>query len=47
MQSIDSRETYAYGTSKDLLSDKDELIYDNTIKQYKNWLTLMMLQKET
>ena len=36
MQSIDSRETYAYGTSKDLLSDKEELIYDNTIKQYKN-----------
>ena len=47
MQSIDSRETYAYGTSKDLLSDKEELIYDNTIKQYKNWLNLMMLQKET
>ena len=36
MQSIDSRETHAYGTSKDLLSDKEELIYDNTIKQYKN-----------
>ena len=36
MQSIDSRETYAYGTSKDLLSDEEELIYDNTIKQYKN-----------
>ena len=47
MQSIDSRETYANGTSKDLVSDKEELKYENTIKQYKNWLTLMMLQKET
>ena len=25
MQSIDSIETYAYGTSKDLVSDKEEL----------------------
>ena len=33
MQSIDSIETYAYGTSKDFLDDKEEMIRNNTIKQ--------------
>ena len=29
MQSIDSIETYAYGTSKDLLSEKEEINCSN------------------
>ena len=32
---IDSIETYAYGTSKDLVSEKDEIKFNNIIKQYK------------
>ena len=43
MQSIDLIETYAYGTSKDLVSDKEEIKCDNIIKRYKKLLTLMML----
>ena len=35
MQSIDSIETYAYGTSKDLVSEKEEIKCSNVIKQYK------------
>ena len=35
MQSFDSRETYAYGTSKDLVSDKEEIKCNNIIKRYK------------
>ena len=37
MQSIDSIETDAYGTSKDLISEKEEIKCNNMIKQYKNW----------
>ena len=36
MQSIDSIETYAYGTNKDLVCKKEEIKYNNKIKQYKN-----------
>ena len=36
IQSIDSIETYAYGRSKDLLSEKKEIKCNNIIKQYKN-----------
>ena len=43
MQSIDSIDTYAYGTSKDLVSEKEEIKCNNVIKWYKQWLTLMML----
>ena len=32
MQSIDSIETYAYGTSNDLVSDKEEIKCNNIIK---------------
>ena len=39
MQSIDSIETYAYGTSKDLVSEKEEIKCNNIIKQYKNDVT--------
>ena len=36
MQSIDSTGTYAYGTSKDLVREKEDITYNNLIKQYKN-----------
>ena len=36
MQSIDLIETYAYGTSKDLVSEKEEIKCNNIVKQYKN-----------
>ena len=36
MQSIDSLETYAYGTSKDLESENGAIKCNNVIKQYNN-----------
>ena len=36
MQSIDSIETYAYGTRKDLESEKEQTECSNIIKRYKN-----------
>ena len=33
MQSIDSIETYGYGTRKDLVSEKEEIKLNNTIKR--------------
>ena len=35
MESIDSIETYAYGTSKDLASEKEEIKCNNVIERYK------------
>ena len=35
MQSIDMIKTYAYGMSKDIVSEKEETKYKNIIKQYK------------
>ena len=35
MQSVDSIETYAYGTSKELVSEKEEIKYNNITNQYK------------
>ena len=35
MQSIDSIETYAYGTSQDLVSDKEKIKCSNIRKRYK------------
>ena len=35
MESIDSAETYAYGTSKDLVSEKEVIKCNNIIKQDK------------
>ena len=43
LQSIDSIETYAYGTSKNLVSEKEEIKCNDIIKQNKKWLTLLML----
>ena len=36
-------EAYAYGTSRDLVNDKEEIKCKNIIKRYKKLLTLMML----
>ena len=36
MQSIDSIETYAYETGRDLVSKKEENKCDKKIKRYKN-----------
>ena len=36
MQSFDSIETYADGTSKDLVRKKEQIKCNNIIKQYKN-----------
>ena len=36
MESIDSIETYAYGTKKDLVSEKEEIKCSNIIKRCKN-----------
>ena len=47
MQSIDLIETYAYGTSKVLVSEKEESKPNNIIKRYKKRLAVMMLQKKT
>ena len=35
MQSIDSAETYAYGPSENLVSEKEEIKFNNVIKRYK------------
>ena len=35
MQSIDIIETFAYGTSKDLIWKKENVKRDNTIEQYE------------
>ena len=43
MQSFNSIETYAYGASKGLVSEKEDDKYKNIIKRYKKWLNLMML----
>ena len=45
MQSIDLIETYTYRTSKDLVSEREEIKYNNIIKRNKKLLTLVMLQK--
>ena len=42
MQWIESIETYTYGTSKDLVNDKDKIKRNNIIKRYKKWLALML-----
>ena len=46
IQLIDSIETYAYGTGKYLVSEKEEINGNNIRKQCKDRLTLMILQKK-
>ena len=36
MQSIDSIERYAYETSHNLVSEKEDIKYNNIIKRYNN-----------
>ena len=36
MRSFDSRQTYAYGTSKDLICKIEKMKHNNIMKQYKN-----------
>ena len=36
MQSIDLIETYAYGMSKGLASEKEDIKCNNIVKRYKN-----------
>ena len=43
MQSAESIETYVYGTSKDVVIEKEEIKCNNVTKRYKKWLPLMML----
>ena len=37
MQPIDSIETYAYRTNKDLINEKEEIKCNTVTKQYKNY----------
>ena len=46
MQPIYWIETYPYGMSKEIVSEKEEIECNNIIKRYKTWLALMMLQKK-
>ena len=34
--SVDSIETYAYWANEKIINKKEEIKFDNTIKQYKN-----------
>ena len=43
VQSAESIETYVYGTSKDVVIEKEEIKCNNVTKWYKKWLPLMML----
>ena len=36
MRSVDSIETYTYGTNKDLVSEEEDIKSSNIIKRYKN-----------
>ena len=46
MQSIDSIETYAYGTRKDIVSEKEETKCNNRINQYKKIIKFDDVAKE-
>ena len=46
MQSIDLIETYAYVTSKDLVSKKEEIKCNNIIKRYKKRISFYDVTKE-
>ena len=46
MQSIDLIETYAYGTRKDIVSEKEEAKCNNRIKQNKKMIKFDDVTKE-
>ena len=45
-QSIDSVETYAFGTSKNLVSEKEEIKCNNKIKRYKKMINFDDVTKQ-
>ena len=47
MQSFDLIETYADGTSKDLVSEQEDIKCNNIIMKYKKRLIFMTLHKKT
>ena len=47
MQTIDSIETYAYGTIKDLVSEKEEIKCSNIIKRYKKMINFDDVTKQS
>ena len=46
MQSFDSIETYAYGTSKDLAKEKQGIKCNNIIKRHKKMINFHVVTKE-
>ena len=46
MQSIDSVESCAYGTSNDLVSEEEEIKYNNIIERYKKMINFDDVRKE-
>ena len=42
MRLIEQIETNAYGTSKDLVSEKEKIKHNNVIKQYKKMIFKML-----
>ena len=46
MQSIDSMETYTCGTSKDLVSEKEEIIFNHIKNQYRKIIEFQDVIKE-
>ena len=47
IQSVDSKETYAYGKNKDLVCKKENIKYNNIIKQYQKQLTEVSASRKT
>ena len=47
MQSIGLIEANAYGTSKDLVSEKGEIKCNNIMKQYKEMINFETLERKT
>ena len=47
IQSINSIEAYTYRARKGQVFKKEGIKYNDIIRQYKKWLTLMMLKKKT
>ena len=43
IQSIESIETYAYGTNEEMVQRKEEIKCNYTVKQHERWLTMTML----
>ena len=46
MQSVESTETYSYGTSKDLVSEKEVIKWNNIIKRLTSMINFNYVVKE-